>query len=177
MLTSHYLRIYFSIIIPFKPTSSKWFLSSIFPYKAMYAPLLSPTRATCPTQLILLSFIIRIFVVEYRIGNSSSLQLPRPPYAQIPFSALYFRTPSVREAKFYTYTKLQKNYILDVCISRYKIGRRKIRHRIVAGMQWFQSVVNFFINAIMTFRGCLVLASQEHNFESISDTYLEAGPI
>jgi hypothetical protein len=47
-------------------------VSSGFPTKIQYTPLLSPILATCPTHLILLDFITRtILGEEYRPLNSS----------------------------------------------------------------------------------------------------------
>jgi len=49
-LTSPFLKIQ-PIIFPSTPGSSEWSLSSVFPTKTLYTPLLSPIRATCPALL------------------------------------------------------------------------------------------------------------------------------
>jgi len=53
------------------PPISSWVFQAVsspqFPHQTLYAPLLSPVRAICPTHLILLDFFIRItFGEEYR---------------------------------------------------------------------------------------------------------------
>ena len=55
--TSHFLKIYLNIILPSAPGSPQWSLSSGFPTKTLYTPLLSPIRATCNAHLILIDFI------------------------------------------------------------------------------------------------------------------------
>ena len=48
---SHFLKIHFNIPLPSTPMSSKWSSSH---WSALYAPLLSHVRTTCPDHLILL---------------------------------------------------------------------------------------------------------------------------
>ena len=66
--TSHFLKIYLTIILPFTPG----LFPSGFPIAILYMPLLTPIRATCPTHLIPLDFITRtILGEEYRLLSSS----------------------------------------------------------------------------------------------------------
>ena len=64
---SHLLQIHLTIILPSRTGSSTWSLSLDFPTKTLYASHLSPIRATCPANLILLDLINRkIFGEKYR---------------------------------------------------------------------------------------------------------------
>ena len=50
---SHFLKIYFNIIVTFRPRFSKWSLSLRSLHKKnVYAPLMNPIYATCPTNPI-----------------------------------------------------------------------------------------------------------------------------
>ena len=79
--TSHFLKIHLNTVLPSTPGSPKWSSTT----KTQYKPLLSPIRATCPAQLILLDFITRKILGEEYRSLSSSLcivfstpLLPRP---------------------------------------------------------------------------------------------------
>ena len=67
-LTSHFLKIHFSVILGL-PSS---FFPSGLPTKSMYAPLLSPIRSACPANLIF-DFITRTILGEQYRSLSSSL--------------------------------------------------------------------------------------------------------
>ena len=53
--TSHLLETHPNIIHPFTPSLPSGLFPSGFPTKTLYTRLSSPTRATCPAHLILLS--------------------------------------------------------------------------------------------------------------------------
>ena len=78
--TSHLLEIHPNIIHPSTPRSPSGLFPSGFPTKTVYAPLSSPTRATCPAHLILVDFIThRILREEYRSFSSSLCSLLHYP--------------------------------------------------------------------------------------------------
>jgi len=68
---SHFFKIHFNITLPSKPRSSKCTLSLSLTILTLYAPLLSPTRVTCPAYLILLDLITLLFRDEHRSWSSS----------------------------------------------------------------------------------------------------------
>ena len=59
-----FCKIHLSIILPFRPRSSKRSLSFRLPNQTLYAPLLSPTRATWPVHLTFLDFITWMIFCE-----------------------------------------------------------------------------------------------------------------
>ena len=68
----HFLKIHLNIIPHLLLSLQSGLFTSGFPTKILYTPLLSPIRATCPANLILLELITRsIFGVEYRSLSSS----------------------------------------------------------------------------------------------------------
>ena len=77
--TSHFLKIHFNIIPHLSLGLPRGLFPSGFPTKALYTPLLSSIRATCPAHLILLDFIPRtILGEEYRSLSSSRCVLSTP---------------------------------------------------------------------------------------------------
>ena len=69
--TSHLLEFHPNIIHPSTPRSPQWSPSLRFPHQDPLHPLSTPIRATYPTHLILLDFIIRtILGEEYRSFSS-----------------------------------------------------------------------------------------------------------
>ena len=61
---SHFLKIYFNIVLPSIPRSSKWSFSTKSPHQTLYTSLLSPMTSTCPTRLVILYFITQILLVR-----------------------------------------------------------------------------------------------------------------
>jgi len=60
MPSSHFLKIQFNIVPHLLLDLTSGLFPSSVPTKTLYAPLLSPTRATCPAQLIILGLITHI---------------------------------------------------------------------------------------------------------------------
>jgi hypothetical protein len=56
---------HFNIIFPVMPRSSKWSHPFRFSNQILYAILISPIRATCPTHLILHDLITLIMFIPY----------------------------------------------------------------------------------------------------------------
>ena len=121
-LPSHILKIHINIILSSTPGSSKWSLSLRFPHQnPVYT---SPLPHTCymPQHITFFSFWSpeKYFMrstdhkVPHYVVFSTPL-LPRPPLAQIFFSAPYTLTtsayvpPSMWVIKFHTHTKHQAN--------------------------------------------------------------------
>ena len=74
------------------------FLSG-FPNKTLYTPLLSPIRATCPTDLILLDFITRILLGEdYRFLSSSFCSFRHSLLTSSFLNTLFSHTLSLRSS-------------------------------------------------------------------------------
>ena len=70
--TSHFLKIHLNMA-PIYAWVSQVVSFPGFPNKTLYTSLLSPIRATCPAQLILLDFITRTILGEQYRSFSSSL--------------------------------------------------------------------------------------------------------
>ena len=71
--TYHFLKIHLNIILHFLLGFSSGLFPSGFPIKTSYMPLVSPIRATCTAQLILLDLITRTILDEEYRSLSSSL--------------------------------------------------------------------------------------------------------
>ena len=64
-------KIHFNIIFPSKPGSHQWSLSFRFPHQNPLCSFPLPIRATCSAHLILLDFVTRKILREYRSLTSS----------------------------------------------------------------------------------------------------------
>ena len=100
--TSHFLKIRLNIILPLRLGLPSGLISSGFPTKTLYTPLLSPIRATCSAHLILLHMITGTIVGEYRSLSSSLFSSLHSPVTSsllgtnILLSTLFSNTLSLR---------------------------------------------------------------------------------
>jgi len=96
---SHFIVIHFNIILHLNPFLPSGLLISGLPAKTLYTPLLSPIRATCPADLIVLDAITRRYLVRSTNHKAHYAVYPSPLlsrvcHAQVSSSAPYSRTPS-----------------------------------------------------------------------------------
>jgi hypothetical protein len=89
-----------SITLP-SPSSSEWSLLFRFSQPNFYTFLIPPTRATCPTHLILLDFItVIVFGEAYKLLNSSSPAHP-PSHLFLPLRSQYSpQHPVLKDPQF-----------------------------------------------------------------------------
>jgi len=81
MSPSNFLKIHLNIILPSTPGSSKWYLSLKFPHQTLYAPPLSPVRATLG-KTTNIKFVIGVFsrhyvenlLYSYSLNHSQNVQ-------------------------------------------------------------------------------------------------------
>ena len=93
----------------FPPIYAWVFQVVCFLTETLYAPVLSPMRVTCLSQLILGDFITRIiFGEQYRSLSSSLYSFSPFPYYFVPHRPKYSpQQPIFKNTKFDTYTKQQ----------------------------------------------------------------------
>jgi hypothetical protein len=69
ILPSYFLKIHSNIIFTFTPRSYEWYFPFRFSTKILYAFLISPMHATCPTHLVLLDWITLIIFGKVHISG------------------------------------------------------------------------------------------------------------
>ena len=156
---SHFLKIHLNITFLSKPESSEWSLSFSFPTKTLYAPPLSPVRATCPAHLILLDLITWIiFSKKYRSLSSplcsflhspiiSSLLGPNILLSTLISNTLSLQSSlSVSDHVSHPYKTTRQNYS-SVHLNFYILDshwQTKDSALNVSSIPWRQPVLNFF---------------------------------
>jgi hypothetical protein len=131
----------------------------------VYATLLSPIRAICPTHLILLDFFVRItFCEQYKSLSSSlysflhfhvylSLLGPNTLLNTLLTNTLSLRSSfNVSDQFSHPYKTTFKTIFLDILNFTYfgkQTGRQNILHRMIVSIPWLQSALNFFLNRIL----------------------------
>jgi hypothetical protein len=120
-IPTHLPKIYFSTVHHLRLGFPIGLFLSAFPTNILYAIFFSPIRATYPTHLVLLDFII-IFGEEYKLWSSSLCSLVynllsiRPSSVKIFPSTPCSQTPSVyvpplmSETKLHIHTKLYNEF-------------------------------------------------------------------
>ena len=148
LLKSHFLEIHFNIILPPTPVFPSGFFPSGFPTKTLYAPLLSPTHATCPTHLVPLDLITRTILGEQYRSLSSSLR-------SLPTSLLFFGKYLSNVYYSTIYTWGHQVFFFFQFVRLNKITRRKINKNYVF---WFQFPVKCGTRTPVGLQGCTFLA-------------------